>query len=205
MRPLVIIGAGWHGREVMRICDDAKIWGGKKAFLDDNVTGDVDGVAVHGKLDVLESPEFLQDHSLVLGIGDNKLRTELGQHIIRSRGNLLTVIHPTAVVWSQDIGAGSIIFPFALISVAAKVGKFCIVNKHATVGHGADMADGCNISDATCFSGKMGVGSSMGLHAVTIPGVDVGEHCVVGAGAICIKSVPDNQKVAGVPAKEMGR
>lgn len=201
MRPLVVIGAGWHGREVMKICGDAKLWGGKKAFLDDNVTGEVDGVPVHGKLDVLEDPTFLQDHSLALGIGDNKLRTEIGQHIIRSRGNLLSVIHPTAIVWSEDIGLGSVIFPFAIISVAAKVGKFCIVNKHATVGHGADMADGCNVADACAFSGKMGAGSMMGMHAVTIPGVDIGENTMVGAGAICIKSVDDNAKVAGVPAK----
>ena len=37
--------------------------------------------------------------------------------------------------------------------------------------------------------------------AVVLPGVTIGNHCVVAAGAVVTKDVPDNSLVGGVPAK----
>jgi acetyltransferase-like isoleucine patch superfamily enzyme len=41
----------------------------------------------------------------------------------------------------------------------------------------------------------------IGANAVILPGVTIGKHCVVAAGAVVTKDVPDNSLVAGVPAK----
>ena len=41
----------------------------------------------------------------------------------------------------------------------------------------------------------------IGANAVVLPGVSIGRHCVVAAGAVVSKDVPDNSIVAGVPAK----
>ena len=41
----------------------------------------------------------------------------------------------------------------------------------------------------------------IGANAVILPGVTIGEHCVVAAGAIVTKDVPPHTLVAGVPAK----
>ena len=41
----------------------------------------------------------------------------------------------------------------------------------------------------------------IGANAVILPGVTIGKHCVVAAGAIVTKDVPDYSLVAGVPAK----
>ena len=41
----------------------------------------------------------------------------------------------------------------------------------------------------------------IGANAVILPGVTIGRHCVVAAGAVVTKDVPDNSLVAGVPAK----
>ena len=41
----------------------------------------------------------------------------------------------------------------------------------------------------------------VGTNAVILPGVTVGNHCVVAAGAVVTKDVPDNSLVGGVPAK----
>ena len=43
--------------------------------------------------------------------------------------------------------------------------------------------------------------SFIGARAVIMPGVHIGKHCVVAAGAVVTKNVPDNTVVAGVPAK----
>ena len=41
----------------------------------------------------------------------------------------------------------------------------------------------------------------IGANAVILPGVTIGEHCVVAAGAVVTKDVPPHSLVAGVPAK----
>lgn len=41
----------------------------------------------------------------------------------------------------------------------------------------------------------------IGANAVILPGVTIGKHCVVAAGAVVTKDVPDNTIVGGVPAK----
>lgn len=41
----------------------------------------------------------------------------------------------------------------------------------------------------------------IGANAVILPGVHVGQHCVIAAGAVVTKDVPDHSLVAGVPAK----
>lgn len=43
----------------------------------------------------------------------------------------------------------------------------------------------------------------IGANAVILPGVTIGKHCVVAAGAVVTKDVPDNSIVGGVPAKEI--
>lgn len=43
----------------------------------------------------------------------------------------------------------------------------------------------------------------IGARAVILPGVTIGNCCVVAAGSVVTKNVPDYTLVAGVPAKEM--
>jgi len=54
--------------------------------------------------------------------------------------------------------------------------------------------------------GKVKIGSytSIGSHAMIMPGVTIGERCIVAGGAVVTKSVPDGCMVAGNPAKFIG-
>ncbi|TET91150.1 MAG: acyltransferase [Methanomassiliicoccales archaeon] len=46
-------------------------------------------------------------------------------------------------------------------------------------------------------------GAFVGVHSVILAGVTVGRKAIVGAGSVVIKDVPDNARVAGVPAKQI--
>ncbi len=48
---------------------------------------------------------------------------------------------------------------------------------------------------------KIGEGSWIGTGAIVM--ADIGKYCVVGAGSVVTKPVPDNTRVAGIPAKEI--
>ena len=43
--------------------------------------------------------------------------------------------------------------------------------------------------------------ASIGANSTILPGISLGENCMVGAGAVVTKSVPDNAVVVGNPAK----
>jgi acetyltransferase-like isoleucine patch superfamily enzyme len=48
---------------------------------------------------------------------------------------------------------------------------------------------------------KIGKGSWIGANCVILSGVNIGKHCVIGAGAIVTKDVPDFYVAGGVPAR----
>lgn len=41
----------------------------------------------------------------------------------------------------------------------------------------------------------------IGARVIVLPGVNIGSHCIIGAGAVVTKDVPDYAIVGGVPAK----
>lgn len=41
----------------------------------------------------------------------------------------------------------------------------------------------------------------IGMRAVILPGVNIGDNCIIGAGAVVSHDVPNNSVAAGVPAK----
>lgn len=51
----------------------------------------------------------------------------------------------------------------------------------------------------------IGYGSDIGTNATILPGVHVGAHCIVGAGAVVTQDIPDYSVVAGVPARVIRR
>ena len=50
---------------------------------------------------------------------------------------------------------------------------------------------------------RLGQGVSIGIHACVLPGVEIGDYAVVGAGSVVVKSVKPNTTVMGVPAKKI--
>lgn len=48
---------------------------------------------------------------------------------------------------------------------------------------------------------KIGNNTNIGWDAIIMPGVTIGQNCIVGAGAVVTKDIPDNSVVVGVPAK----
>lgn len=54
--------------------------------------------------------------------------------------------------------------------------------------------------------GKIKVGSytSIGSYTMIMPGVTIGERCIIGGGSVVTKSVPDGCMVAGNPARIIG-
>ena len=81
---------------------------------------------------------------------------------------------------------------FVMISMSANVGH------HIVLEEGVFLSTGCNFG-ASIIAHKYaycGLGSTLmtGIH-------EIGEDCLIGAGAVVIKDVPPKAIMAGVPAK----
>ena len=125
-----------------------------------------------------------------------------------------------------SLGDYSVIESFACINNAVGdviIGDHTRVGLHNTIigpvdiGSHVNLAQGItvtalnhNFSDANKRIDEQGVSTSpvtieddvwIGANAVILPGVTIGEHCVVAAGAVVTKDVPPHSLVAGVPAK----
>ncbi len=50
------------------------------------------------------------------------------------------------------------------------------------------------------FDTRIGKNCVIGIRSIILPGVTVGDHCVVAAGAVVTKNAPPNSIIAGNPA-----
>jgi len=98
-----------------------------------------------------------------------------------------------------------------------RVGIHCTVIGPVTIGSHVNLAQGITVTalnhnfiDTTLRIDEQGISTNpvvigddvwIGANAVILPGVTIGQHVVVAAGAVVTKDVPDNCVVGGVPAK----
>ena len=98
-----------------------------------------------------------------------------------------------------------------------RIGIHCTVIGPVCIGNNVNLAQGItvtalnhNFKDATRRIDEQGISTKpvvisddvwIGANAVILPGVTIGRHVVVAAGAVVTKDVPDNCVVGGVPAK----
>lgn len=89
------------------------------------------------------------------------------------------------------------------ISIGAEcmIGPYCYITDHD---HGADEAG--PISAQALVEAPVRVGNNVwiGAHAVILKGVSIGDGAVIGAGAVVRTDVGPGERVAGVPARQIG-
>lgn len=148
-----------------------------------------------------EKPDFFLNKSLIISIGNNKIRQKLANKI---SANYQIAIHPNSIIASNvSIEEGSVIMAGAILNPDVKVGKHCIVNSAAVVEHDCILNDFVHVSPNVAIAGNVfiGEGSHIGIGAVIIQGVKIGKWVTIGAGAVVIKDVPDYAVIVGNPGK----
>ncbi len=206
--PLVIVGAGGFGRELLTWIGEQSAGRSShvRGFLDDNPAALED---FDIELPILGDPLTYQpsgDERLVLAIGQPATKLKLAE-LLRSRGGkFATLIHTSARVGPRcQLGEGVIISPNAGVSCDVTLGDFVMLNCFATVGHDAHIGRGTTLSSHVDCTGntRIGAGVFLGSHAAVIPGIAVGDGATVAAGSVAMRNVPAGATVLGVPAKKI--
>ena len=204
----VIIGAGTYGEVYLAYLQEAGIE--IVGFLDDDskyINQKVCGIPVLGGFDFLAC---LKDEygvkAVYCPLGNNKLRVELLNRALSLGYEVPNFIHST-VVLSPNVKIGDkgiYILPKTVIMPWCNIHDFVMMSVNSVVSHHTILEEGVFLSFGVNFGASIIAHkyAYIGIGATVMTGVhELGENCLIGAGAVIIKDVPTNAVMAGIPAK----
>ena len=199
---IAIIGAGGFGREIYHILFERghEVVG----FIDNQALIDGLPVAVIGNDDEIQ---MLMDNfdfnSFFVAIGDISKRRKIVQLLHDLTPNYPEILHPTALIYSSDIGNGTVIYPKSVVMNDCRIGSYTLVNSGVTIGHDVTIGDFCNINPGVNLAGRVSVGSGsmIGIGACVRENVSIGNNVVIGAGSVVLNDIPDGVTAYGIPAR----
>ncbi|WP_328698889.1 acetyltransferase [Colwellia sp. 20A7] len=204
-KKIAIVGASGHGKV---IADIAEQLGYIVNFYDDAYPSKkyIEHWPIHGTCADLLALNITDNtivDSAVVAIGNNEIRQQKMQLLKKNNFNLITLIHPSAVISQYaKIETGTVAFAGSVINAFAKVGTGCIINTAAVVEHDCIIEDFTHICPNSALAGGVTVGkkSWIGIGSQVKQLVTIGDNCLIGAGSVVVKNIPDNVTVFGSPA-----
>lgn len=206
-KSLYIVGAGRFGRELLQwaldVPESDRDWE-VAGFLDNNsdaLDGFDTGYRVVGDADAYTPGP---NDVFVCSIGNPVSRLAVCRRLEARGFEFAIVKHPTSVVGSRcKIGPGSVLCPYTIVTVDVTIGRHCHLNLHTTIGHDTVLGDGVTMSPHADINGCVTVGEGvfLGSGSGVIPGVTLHDRCVLGAGAVAVRDIPEGVTAVGIPAK----
>jgi sugar O-acyltransferase (sialic acid O-acetyltransferase NeuD family) len=205
VRPVVILGSGRHGRNIADTFRQAgqEILG----FLDDTKPKGtrVNDVAVLGGFDLAGDADLLRRAALHVAIGNSFVRKRLYEELAARGAVLASAIHPSTVISPYaHLAPGLFVAPFvriaaARIGVGCSIDPFCSVGGESELGPYVTLAAHCSLVAAS----RIGACCFLGTHT-SVGGGSIGEGCIIGAGSVVLRDLPDDVRAYGAPAKIVG-
>lgn len=211
-RPLVILGFGGLGREILVLLGQLNAVGANwdvRGFYDDRTPA---GPTVAGLLylgtsaDLNATPELL---AVAVAVGDSAARAALVARLTSPRLSFPPLVHPGVELRPTQritLGEGCLIQPGCVLTCDIQLGRFVLLSAGCTVGHDAVLDDFCSLMPQVSVGGAthLHAAAYLGAHATVLQGLRIGVGATLGAGAVALRDVPPHVTAVGVPARVIG-
>jgi sugar O-acyltransferase (sialic acid O-acetyltransferase NeuD family) len=185
----VLIGNGGHAREVM-----AQMGVKLQCFVDDEYV-DNNSLPI-SKLDPNE-------HVAMIAIANSKMRQEIIQRLPKGL-QFFTFVHPTALILDYvEIGEGSFIGAYSIITTNVKCGKHTILNRGNHIGHDSRIGDYFSAMPGSIVSGNVIIGERtyIGTNSSIKEKIHICSDVTIGSNAAVVKNIVTSGVYVGTPAK----
>ncbi len=203
----VIIGAGKYGEVYLSYLRESGV--NVIGFLDDDEHAQFkifSGIPVLGKTNILsELKEHYGVEAIYCPLGNNRLRVKFLSKAREYGFVTPNFIHksvkisPNVILANEGIYilGNTHIMPYVAINQDVMISVGANISHHSILEKGVFVSTGVNLGASLIAKEN----AYVGIGATIMTGIkSLGTDCLIGAGAVVIKDVPDGAVVAGVPA-----
>ncbi|MBN1587215.1 MAG: acetyltransferase [Candidatus Omnitrophica bacterium] len=203
---VLVVGAGGHARVILDILEqrNAEIRG----CLDDDPLKEgrpFAGTMVLGPTSRMQEMRKAEPGlSIIIAIGDNSVRRELFVNAREMGYEFVRAVHPSVVqAPSVKIGVGAMVCAGVVLNPGVEIGNNAIVNTASSVDHDSKVGAHAHICPGVHTGGHVAIAelAFVGLGSSVLPRIRIGTGCIVGAGSVVIRDVPDGATAYGVPGR----
>jgi len=135
-----------------------------------------------------------------------KLRAFFARRIISKCGKDVNIEHNASFTPGLELGDRSGIGINCEINGSVKIGNCVMMGPEVVIytsGHTFDSIDVPMMDQGDTAERPVTIGNDvwLGRRVIIMPGVNIGDGCVIGAGAVVTKDIPAYSVAVGVPAK----
>lgn len=189
---LSVFGYGGHAREVA-------------AQINKKVTFFVDDLYAFGDVKPISSFDP-KKYEIMVAVADPVEREKIVNRLPKDV-KFFTFIHPTAQIMSNDveIGYGSFIGAYSLITTNIKIGRHAILNRSNHIGHDSIVGDYFSAMPGSIVSGNVKIGNNcyIGTNSTIIEKKNICDNVIIGAGGVVVKDINESGTYVGVPANKI--
>lgn len=203
----VIIGAGTQGQVYASYLKEAGV--NIIGFMDDNINligKKVINIPVLGTYEDLFTTKFKSMvNDVYCPIGVNSVRVNYLSSLKKEGYGIPSFIHHTVSI-APDVIIGEAVYMLAgnIVMPHTKIGNYIMINMDSTIAHHVVLEDGVFMSSGVNIGALINVREKayIGMGVTIMTGIsEVGKECLIGAGTVVIKNVPEYATVVGNPAR----
>lgn len=210
MLKLAIYGAGGMGRETMIAARETGHWEDIFFIVDEEYmpeNREIKGCSTFA-LEEIRQRYRPDEIEMLVCVGEPTSRVRLKDRIEKSGFKLGRFIDPSVKIHScTKLGRGVIILRGCILASDVTIGDNSALSFGVILGHDNTVGENCYFAPGVCTGGLVHWGdcSFAGLGCTVREGAAVGEHSIIGQGAVVVKGVQPHTTVVGNPAKPLQR